>query len=457
MKHRFSHNIQAIHVAVDFLLLNISFLASYFLKFGEWSTLFNTAYSEVLFFVNVAWLLSVLIVKPYHISRVTSTIPHVLGRHFTSIFLHVCLVAVFLVALRVDYYSREQIIIAYIILFVIASFWKGAFTYLLRTYRLQGFNNRRVVVVGYGELAEELKDFFAQHREYGYRLTGFFGDNIPETHCALGSVSQLPERLLRTSVDEIYCCVPYLDPQEVRHIIAFGEQHQKRVKIITDYRSFYAKGISLERYGIIPVLNITPDPVEDGKAVAVKRLFDFSFALVVLVLGAPVFLITALTTKLSSRGPILFAQERIGRNGRPFYIYKFRSMYIDSEQGGPQLACSGDPRITPWGRFMRKIRLDEIPQFYNVLIGDMSIVGPRPERQHYIDQIMAKAPNYRYLQYVKPGITSIGQVKFGYAENIDEMVKRMRYDILYLRNSSLAFDVKIIMLTIMVVLKAEGK
>ena len=133
-------------------------------------------------------------------------------------------------------------------------------------------------------------------------------------------------------------------------------------------------------------------------------------------------------------------------------------MYLDSEQtGGPQLACNGDPRITPWGRFMRKIRLDEIPQFYNVLIGDMSIVGPRPERQHYIDQIMAKAPNYRYLQYVKPGITSIGQVKFGYAENIDEMVKRMRYDILYLRNSSLVLDVKIIILTIMVVLKAEGK
>ena len=457
MKHRFSHNIQSIHVAVDFFLLNLSFLASYFLKFGEWTSLFNTAYSGVLFFINIAWLLSVLIVKPYRISRVTSTIPHVLGRHFTSILLHICLVAVFFVALRVDYYSREQILIAYFFLFVAASFWKGAFTYFLRTYRLQGFNNRRVVVVGYGELAEELSSFFSQHREYGYQLSGFFGDNIPVSRHALGAVHQLPDYVRRSSVDEIYCCVPYLDAQDVRSIIEFGEQHQKRVKIITDYRSFYAKGVTLERYGTIPVLNITPDPIEDIKAIAIKRLFDFAFAFVVLVLGSPVFLITALTTKLTSRGPVMFAQERIGRNGRPFYIYKFRSMYLDSEQGGPQLACYGDPRITPWGRFMRKIRLDEIPQFYNVLIGDMSIVGPRPERQHYIDQIMAKAPNYRYLQYVKPGITSIGQVKFGYAENIDEMVKRMRYDILYLRNSSLAFDVKIIMLTIMVVLRAEGK
>ena len=185
MKHRFSHNIQSIHIVVDFFLLNISFLASYFLKFGDWASLFSTAYSEVLFFVNVAWLLSVLIVKPYRISRVTSTIPHVLGRHFTSILLHVCLVAVFFVALRVDYYSREQIFVSYFILFVIASFWKGAFTYVLRTYRLQGFNNRRVVVAGYGELAEELSSFFGQHREYGYQLTGFFGDNVPATRRAL--------------------------------------------------------------------------------------------------------------------------------------------------------------------------------------------------------------------------------------------------------------------------------
>ena len=457
MKHRFSHNIRSIHILVDFFLLNISFLASYFFKFGELDSLFNTPYSGVLFFINIAWLLSVLIVKPYQISRVSSTVPHILGKHFTSILLHACLVAAFFVALRIDYYSREQIFVSYLILFVIASFWKGAFTYFLRTYRLQGYNNRRVVVAGYGELAEELNSFFLRHREYGYRLEGYFGNNLPATQQAAGWVAQLKDFVVAKSIDEIYCCVPYLDHHEVRDIIEFGEQQQKRVKIITDYRSYYAKGITLERYDTIPVLNVTATPVEDVKAIALKRIFDLSFALIVMILGAPIFLLTALVTKLTSRGPIFYAQERVGRNGQPFKIYKFRSMYIDSEQRGPQLACSGDPRITPWGRLIRKIRLDEIPQFYNVLVGDMSIVGPRPERQHYIDQIMAKAPNYRYLQYVKPGITSIGQVKFGYAENIDEMVKRMRYDILYLRNTSLALDLKIILLTVMVVLKAEGK
>ncbi len=457
MKHRFSHNIQSIHVLVDFMLLNLSFLVSYLVKFGELSSLFATSYSEVLFIINVAWLLSVLIIRPYRISRVSSTVPHVLGKHFTSILLHVCLVATFFVALRIDYYSREHILFSYLILFFLASFWKGAFTFFLRTYRLQGYNNRQVVVAGYGEMTEELTTFFNRRREYGYKLVGYFGNNLPSAPHSLGSVDRLAAFMDRHAVDEIYCCVPYLDAQEVRDIIVLGEQRQKRVKIITDYRSYYSKGVTLERYGNIPVLNVSAYPEEDAKATAIKRTFDFSFAAVAMAAGLPVFLLAALITKLSSRGPILYAQERIGRKGRPFRIYKFRSMYTDSEDCGPQLASNGDPRITPWGRLMRKTRLDEIPQFYNVLIGDMSVVGPRPERQHYIDQIVQKAPNYRYLQYVKPGITSIGQVKFGYAEDIDEMVKRMRYDILYLRNSSIAFDLKIILLTVMVVLKAEGK
>jgi lipopolysaccharide/colanic/teichoic acid biosynthesis glycosyltransferase len=132
-------------------------------------------------------------------------------------------------------------------------------------------------------------------------------------------------------------------------------------------------------------------------------------------------------------------------------------MYTNAECKGPCLAYDNDPRITPWGRLMRKLRLDEIPQFFNVLKGDMSIVGPRPERRYYIDQIVEVAPQYKYLQHVKPGITSIGQIKFGYAENIDEMVKRLRYDLLYLKNVSFSLDLKIILMTIMVIFKAEGK
>ena len=161
--------------------------------------------------------------------------------------------------------------------------------------------------------------------------------------------------------------------------------------------------------------------------------------------------------KLSSPGPIFYKQERIGKHGKPFNMLKFRSMYVDSESAGPQLSKDNDPRITPWGRFMRKTRLDEIPQFFTVLKGDMSIVGYRPERQFYIDQIVQRVPHYLMLLKIKPGITSWGEVKFGYASNVDEMVERLKYDILYIENMNLAIDIKILIYTVLIVVQGRGK
>ncbi|HXK74687.1 MAG TPA: sugar transferase, partial [Bacteroidales bacterium] len=178
--------------------------------------------------------------------------------------------------------------------------------------------------------------------------------------------------------------------------------------------------------------------------------------LLAIILLLPVYIFLAIGIKRSSPGPILYSQERIGYRGKPFKILKFRSMYVDAEQGVPQLSSKEDKRITPFGRFMRKVRLDETPQFFNVLLGDMSIVGPRPERQYYIDQIVKKAPYYKLLLNIKPGITSWGQVKFGYAENVDQMVERLKWDILYLENMSIQMDIKILIYTFLIVLKRKG-
>jgi len=190
---------------------------------------------------------------------------------------------------------------------------------------------------------------------------------------------------------------------------------------------------------------------------SVKRFIDVTVSIVALLVLLPLFIVLAIMVKWSSKGPIFFLQERIGKNGRPFNIIKYRTMVVDAEASGPQLSSSNDPRITNLGRFMRKTRLDEFPQFVNVLLGEMSLVGPRPERQFYIDQIAEIEPQFLELTKVRPGITSWGQVKYGYAENVQQMLDRMKFDLLYLKNRTVSLDFKIMLYTILIVFKGSGK
>ena len=188
-----------------------------------------------------------------------------------------------------------------------------------------------------------------------------------------------------------------------------------------------------------------------------KRLLDVVLSLAACFFFLPVFIVLAIMIKRSSNGPVFYKQERLGRFGKPFYIYKLRSMVHEAENGIPALSCENDGRITKVGRFLRKTHLDEIPQFYNVIKGEMSLVGPRPERKFYIEQIIKKAPYYTHLHKLRPGITSWGQVKYGYASNLEEMLERLPYDMMYLKNISLYIDFKILIYTIMVSLKGNGK
>ena len=204
-----------------------------------------------------------------------------------------------------------------------------------------------------------------------------------------------------------------------------------------------------------PIIEINKDNMPEGQK-NVKYTVDILLASLALIILSPLLAFLAIKVKMDSSGPILYRQERLGKNGKPFTIYKFRTMYIDSEKNGPALASDKDNRITSFGRIMRKYRLDELPQFWNILKGDMSLVGPRPERSFYAEQIIKKAPYYHQIYTVKPGITSWGMVKYGYANNIDQMVERLQYDIIYLDNRNLVLDIKILIYTIKTIVTGRG-
>ncbi len=230
---------------------------------------------------------------------------------------------------------------------------------------------------------------------------------------------------------------------------------QMPIKIFPDTLSYLTNSIRLTNILGEPLIDLTSPPLSDC-ASTIKRAFDFIFSFIALILLSPIMLLIAIVIRLTSKGPIIYSQERIGEQRKPFRIYKFRSMIVEAESTGPQLSSSSDIRITPFGHFMRKYRLDEFPQFWNVIKGDMSIVGPRPEREYYINRIVKKAPYYSLVFQVKPGITSWGMVKFGYASTISQMVERTKFDLLYINNMSIALDLKIMIYTIRTVVTGAG-
>jgi lipopolysaccharide/colanic/teichoic acid biosynthesis glycosyltransferase len=203
--------------------------------------------------------------------------------------------------------------------------------------------------------------------------------------------------------------------------------------------------------------NIFTMPVKNGLFYEfIKQIFDIIFASASLLVLSPFLMLLSILIWLSGNGPVIYLQDRIGKNGKPFSIYKFRSMVYDAEKGVPRLAGDNGEKVTRIGSFLRKYRIDEIPNLINVLKGEMSVVGPRPERRFFIDQIVKRAPGYFELQTVKPGVTSWGQVKFGYASSVDEMIKRLDYDLYYMKHRSLWFDLKIVIFTIGTVFKGKG-
>jgi len=324
-------------------------------------------------------------------------------------------------------------------------------TYIINQLRkrILGFNT---LVIGNNNrtltLVDELNN---KTNAQGFLIKGYVSANninanehkLNDSLTFLGNYSQLQTIISQYQIEEVIIGIESNNHKDLNIITDLLEDENVILRIIPDTYDLRSGSVKLDNVVGTALIEINQDVMPQWQKL-IKRILDVIISLVVLIGLFPLFLLVALGVKLSSPGTILFKQIRIGYKGKPFYILKFRSMYTNAEQDGPALSSTNDDRRTPFGVFIRKYRFDEIPQFYNVLIGEMSLVGPRPERKFFIDQIIKVAPHYKHLQRVKPGITSWGMVKYGYAENIDEMVERLQFDILYIENRSIAIDFRII-------------
>jgi putative colanic acid biosynthesis UDP-glucose lipid carrier transferase len=413
----------------------------------------NKSYLPIVLVFNLIWLLSANITGLYEEVLNKDAIKTYRGVIKTySIFVSfICFTIIILIGTKPYFVTREYLFYSLALFGFSLGLWKLIFLSIRKNRRKSLYDSRKVVIVGSGRIGYDLYDFFYSH-ERGYEVKGFFDDDaskVTKKELYLGTTDECISYVIANGIDEIFCTLPNSMASTIEKLMIDADKNLIRFKLVPEYYDYAKKKTAVQSFGHIPVISVRPEPLENMLNRFIKRSFDTIFSIFVIIfVFSWLFPILAVLIKLQSKGPVFFIQERSGRDNKPFMCYKFRSMRVNDDSDKKQ-ATRNDKRITPIGRFMRKTSLDELPQFFNVILGNMSVVGPRPHMIRHTEEYSQLIDTFMVRHFLKPGITGWAQVKGlrGETKNTEDMLARVEADVWYLENWSFLLDLKIIFLT----------
>jgi Undecaprenyl-phosphate glucose phosphotransferase len=449
-----------VQILGDLLLLNGAFLAAYVTE-ERLPSFPQVPDSYILLHVlfNTAWIILAFSFNIYvHTTQRKRKLERVVWSIIETVSLHFLLVYTVLGALKGETIYNKMLIWCYVTFFIGLIIWRLVFIKVLNRYRQSGANFRNVLIVGGGPVGEQIMKYILRNETTGYRFIGFLddnGDKVRHSELVLGKVNEVQK--IRQKIDEIFCALPLSASKQIQDLMKYCDNNLIRLHIVPDFRGLLNKKMDLDFFDNVPVLHIRKEPLESLLNRFIKRSFDIIFSSFIIITIFPwLFPILAIAIKLSSPGPVFFKQKRSGKNNEEFNCFKFRSMSVNKESDDKQ-ATENDVRITLIGKILRKTNLDELPQFFNVLLGQMSVVGPRPHMLKHTKEYSKIIDKFMVRHLVKPGITGWAQVNGfrGGTPNPRYMMKRVQYDMWYVENWTLLLDIQIIFLTVYNMFKGE--
>ena len=458
--YRYSRYTKFIFLISDIVLLNLASLLSYWIRYGSLTMMLSTESQSVLFLKNLLWIGLCLYFDAYTFMRV-GHVENLLSRTIKILVLHLFSLITLIVFLNYDDISRLRLVCFSGIFFSELILCRLLFVRAFKHIRKAGYNFRNVIIIGAEKKGREIEQILSKDLSYGYKVLGFFDNEQTVGQSGvpvINTIANAKNYLSEHPVHEVYITTSHYIDGELDDLILYCEAKFIRLKFVPDFQEFTkSKRVQIDFYDHLPVISFRKEPLESAFNRVIKRVLDVLFSLSAIILIFPwLFPILMIAVKCGSKGSVFFKQERSGENNHSFWCYKFRTMRVNSLSDELQ-ATRNDARITTIGRLMRQTNLDELPQFFNVLVGDMSVVGPRPHMLKHTEQYSELIHTYLVRHLIKPGITGWAQVNGfrGETNTLEQMQKRVEFDIWYIENWSFLLDVKIIFKTITNVFRGE--